>query len=467
MYISTTKINTPLVLEYILNDLLKSGIKPVLVGGCIRDHFLNKTNKDFDIELFNTNSLEDVEKILKKYGNVKFVGKSFGVLILSVDNFDFDFALPRTEKKIGKSHKDFEVISDGFLSFEKAALRRDFTINAIGYDWEKKEFLDPFNGMQDLKNKVLKHIDDVSFCEDSLRVYRALQFVARFDLKLDIDTKKLCKKIVANGECEHLSKERIYEEFKKLFLKSKKPSKGLELLRDFGLLKYFEELQALISCEQDKEYHPEGDVWIHTLMSVDELAKIIQKENIEDEYRKLYLFYAILCHDLGKPYCTKEINGRITSHKHEVLGIEPTISFLSKLTNEKKFIDIVCPLVKNHLAPFQLYLSQSSQKAIKRLSLKVNIEDLSLVCLADCLGRDIKDKDKCYKAVAWLLEEAKKLEIHNEPIKALVQGRDLIALGLKPSKEFKCILDFAFDLQIDKNLSKKEIVEILVKKYIF
>ncbi len=433
----------------------------------MRDSFLNVANKDFDIELFATNSLELVEKILKKYGTVKFVGKSFGVLILSVDGYDFDFALPRLEKKIGKTHNDFEVISDGFLSFEKAAKRRDFTINAIGYDWEKKEFLDPFDGIKDLENKTLRHIDDVSFCEDSLRVYRALQFVARFDLKLDDNTKELCKKIVANGDCEYLSKERIYEEFKKLFLKSHKPSLGLELLKDFGLLKYFEELQALISCEQDKQYHPEGDVWIHTLMTVDELAKIIKKENIQDEYRKLYLFYAILCHDLGKPYCTKEIKGKITSHKHEVLGIEPTITFLSKLTNEKKFIDIVCSLVKNHLAPFQLYLAESSQKAIKRLSLKVNIEDLSFICLADCLGRDIKDKDKCYKAVSWLLEKAKKLEIHNEPIKALVQGRDLISLGLKPSKKFKEILDFAFDLQIEENLSKEDILKTIIKMYKF
>ncbi len=465
MCISTIKIKIPSVLENILDDLLKSGIKPVLVGGCVRDSFLDVANKDFDIELFATNSLVDIEKILKKYGRVKYVGKSFGVLILSVDGYDFDFALPRLEKKTGKNHNDFDVISDGSLSFTQAARRRDFTINAIGYDWEKKEFLDPFDGMKDLENKVLRHIDNKSFCEDSLRIYRALQFVARFDLKIDIDTKKLCCDMVKNGECEHLSKERIYEEFKKLFLKSPKPSLGLELLKDFGLLKYFEELRALISCEQDKEYHPEGDVWIHTLMSLDELAKIVKKEKIQDEYRKLYLFYAILCHDFGKPYCTQKINGRITSHKHEVLGIEPTISFLSKLTNEKKFIDIVCSLVKNHLAPFQLYLAQSSQKAIKRLSLKVNIEDLSLVCLSDCLGRDIKDKDKCYKAVSWLLEEAKKLEVHNEPIKPLVQGKDLISLGLKPSKEFKKILDFAFDLQIDRNLDKEKILKKVIKLY--
>ena len=110
-------------------------------------------------------------------------------------------------------------------------------------------------------------------------------------------------------------------------------------------------------------------------------------------------------------------------------------------------------------------MAESSLKAIKRLSLKVNIEDLCLVCLADCLGRDIPDKDKCYAATIWLLEKAKALEIHNEPIKALVQGRDLIALGFNPSQKFKEILDFAFDLQLDEHLGKENIIKEILKKY--
>jgi tRNA nucleotidyltransferase (CCA-adding enzyme) len=465
MFTTTTTINLPVVLENILDDLLKIGVKPVLVGGCVRDYFFKIPNKDFDIELFGLNCLETIEKTLQKFGNVKLVGKLFGVLTLRVDEYDFDFALPRIEKKIGNSHTDFEIVSDANLSFKEAARRRDFTINAIGYDYESKEFLDPFNGLEDVKTKTLRHIDDKTFVEDSLRVYRAVQFTSRFDLKVEEKTLELCKKIVNSDECKYLPKERIYEEFKKLFLKSSKPSNGFELIREFGLLKYFPELQALIGCIQDKEYHPEGDVWVHTLMTIDELSKIIKKQNLEDEYRKLYLFYGILCHDLGKPFCTEVINERITSHKHESLGIEPTISFLSRLTNEKKFIDIVCSLVKNHLAPFQLYLAQSSEKAVKRLSLKVNIEDLCLVCLADCLGRDIPDKDKCYKATNWLLQKAKELEIHNAPILPLIQGRDLIKLGFKPGKKFKEILDFAFDLQIDEHMGKNEILLEISKKF--
>ena len=460
-----TKFKIPSILEDILKDLQKIGATPIIVGGSVRDYFLNIPVKDYDIEIFGINSLDIILKSLEKFGSVKLVGKSFGVLTLRVNEYDFDFALPRTETKIGNTHQDFEVITNANLSFKEAAIRRDFTINAIGYDFFKQEFLDPFDGIKDLKNKIIKHINDTTFIEDSLRVYRAVQFASRFDFKIDENTKELCKQIVLSDELNYLPKERIYEEFKKLFLKSAKPSIGFELLRKLGGLKYFPELEVLIDCIQDPIYHPEGDVWIHTMMSLDELARILKEENIQDEYRKLYLFYGILCHDFGKPFCTKEIDGKITSFKHESLGIEPTISFLSKLTNEKKFIEIVCSLVKNHLTPFQLYLAESSLKAIKRLSLKVNIEDLCLVCLADCLGRTIKDKEKCPNATSWLLNKAKELEIHNVPIKPLVQGRDLINLGFKPSEKFKEILEFAFDLQLDFHLEKELIIKKIMEKY--
>ena len=460
-----TKFKIPSILEDILKDLQKIGATPIIVGGSVRDFFLNIPVKDYDIEIFGIDSLDIIQKSLEKFGSVKLVGKSFGVLTLRVNEYDFDFALPRIEKKIGNTHQDFEVITNANLSFKEAAIRRDFTINAIGYDFFKQEFLDPFDGINDLKNKTIKHINDKTFIEDSLRVYRAIQFASRFDFKIDENTKELCKQIVLSDELNYLPKERIYEEFKKLFLKSAKPSIGFELLRKLGTLKYFPELEVLIDCIQDPIYHPEGDVWIHTMMSLDELARILKEENIQDEYRKLYLFYGILCHDFGKPFCTKEIDGKITSFKHESLGIEPTISFLSKLTNEKKFIEIVCSLVKNHLTPFQLYLAESSLKAIKRLSLKVNIEDLCLVCLADCLGRTIPDKEKCPNATSWLLNKAKELEIHNVPIKPLVQGRDLINLGFKPSEKFKEILEFAFDLQLDFHLEKELIIKKIMEKY--
>ncbi len=456
------KVNIPFVLEEVLIELKSIGVLPILVGGCVRDSFLNLPVKDFDIELFNIDFLEFVEKSLKKFGIVKEVGKSFGVLILTIDEYTFDFALARIEKKVDLGHKGFKVTIDTSLSFEEASLRRDFTINSIGYNYFEDKFLDPYNGIQDLENRKLKHIKEETFIEDPLRVYRAIQFTSRFNLEIDSKTFELCKKIVDNNELEELPKERVFEEFKKLFLKSKKPSIGFKLLKELGILKHFPELEALVGCIQDKQFHPEGDVWIHTLMTLDEMVKY----KTGDEYRDLYLFYALLCHDFGKPFCTEVTEeGRVISYKHETLGVEPTISFLKRLTNEKKFIEKIVPLVKNHLAPFSLYKAESSIKAVKRLSLKCNIEELCLICLADCKGRLIPNKDKCDKAIKWVLQKAREMNISKDGLKPLVQGRDLINLGLKPSKEFKKILEFAMDLQIDESLNKEQIIKKIKNDY--
>jgi tRNA nucleotidyltransferase (CCA-adding enzyme) len=465
MYILSTKkisIKLPNTLTGILKLLQEKGAKPILVGGCVRDHFLNLQIKDYDIEVFHIENFEILTKYLEQFGKVKLVGKSYGVLKLSVDNDEYDFALPRVEKKIAKGHKGFEVISNSYLSFKEAAKRRDFTINALGYDFINEEILDPFDGLKDLENKILRHIDDNSFIEDPLRVYRAIQFASRFDFTLAEKSFDLCKKMVSNNDLEELPNERIFEELKKLFLKSSKPSVGFELLKELGILKYYPELKALIGCEQEPQYHPEGDVWIHTLMCLDEMAKI----KTGDEYKDLVLFFAILCHDFGKPLCTKVIDGKITSHKHESLGIEPTISFLEKLTNDKKLIADILPLVKNHLSPFQLYLHNSSDKAVKRLALKVDIEMLCLVCLADCLGRTIEDKCKCHEAISWLKNRASQLEVTNSGPKAIIMGKDLIALGFAPGVLFKEILDYAFDLQLDEDLPKELIIEKIKEKYI-
>ncbi len=457
-----TSIKLPNTLTKILKLLQEKGAKPILVGGCVRDHFLNLQIKDYDIEVFHIENFETLTKYLEQFGKVKLVGKSYGVLKLTVDKQEYDFALPRIEKKIAKGHKGFEVISNSYLSFKEAAIRRDFTINALGYDFINEEILDPFGGLEDLENKILRHIDDNSFIEDPLRVYRAVQFASRFDFTIDKDSFILCKKMVLNGDLEELASERIFEELKKLFLKSLKPSIGFELLKELEILKYFPELKALIGCAQEPQYHPEGDVWIHTLMCLDEMAKI--KTN--DEYKDLVLFFAILCHDFGKPLCTKVIDGKITSYKHESLGIEPTVSFLEKLTNDKKLIADVLPLVKYHLSPFQLYLHNSSDKAVKRLALKVDIEMLCLVCLADCLGRTIEDKCKCHEAISWLKNRASQLEVTNSGPKAIVMGKDLIALGFTPGVLFKEILDYAFDLQLDEDLPKELIIEKIKEKYI-
>lgn len=221
----------------VLNKIISYDGTPILVGGCVRDYFLNLPVKDYDIEVYGINSLEELEHILEEFGDVNLVGKSFGILKLfsKVTNQEYDFSFPRTESKVALGHRGFEVIVQGDLEYKEASKRRDFTINSIGYDFKNRVFLDPYDGRADLEKKVLRYIDEITFIEDPLRVYRAIQFSARFNFQIDKKTYNLCKQITLTNEFKNLSKERIYEEYKKLFLKSKKPSIGLLVLNDLEI----------------------------------------------------------------------------------------------------------------------------------------------------------------------------------------------------------------------------------------
>ncbi|SFZ97771.1 tRNA nucleotidyltransferase [hydrothermal vent metagenome] len=459
----------PDIIKKISKKLQEHNAKAVVVGGSVRDHFLNIAVKDYDIEVYGLGSMDELEEILLKYGSVNIVGKSFGVLKFTYNNEEYDFSFPRVEEKVTKGHKGFDVAVDGSMSFKEASKRRDFTINAMGYDIEEKTFLDPFDGRKDMKLNILRHIDDESFVEDPLRVYRAVQFVARFSYVLADETKKLCKYMVKMNMLDELPKERVYSEFKKLLLKAKKPSIGFEILRELEVLKYFPELKALIAVPQNPKWHPEGDVWVHTLMCIDVMSSICRSEcpHPDNKKQKLKLMFAILCHDFGKPSTTAydKVSGCIRSIGHEVAGLEPTKSFIYRLTDEHDFIKSVLPLVKYHMQPSLFFKNGSKSGAIRRLATKVNIEELVLVAKADFLGRTSKEAMKgVYEAGDWLLERAKNLKVQNRALDNLLQGRDLISLGLKPSAEFKIILDEVYELQLDGILTTKEEALTYVKK---
>ncbi len=265
----------PKILKTISQILKNRQAKAIIVGGSVRDHFLELPIKDYDVEVYGLERLEELETILAQYGSVNLVGKSFGVLKFTYEGEEYDFSFPRTEEKVGVGHRGFEVEVNGALAYGEASKRRDFTLNALGYDIENDEFLDPFGGLQDMEQKRLRHIDDETFVEDPLRLYRAVQFSARFGYTLADETFVLCQKMVSEGMLEELPKERIYVEWQKLLLKSPKPSIGFELMRKLGITKrYFPELHALIDVPQSPQWHPEGDVWIHTMMTVDEMANI-------------------------------------------------------------------------------------------------------------------------------------------------------------------------------------------------
>ncbi len=443
----------PNILQSISQTLTAKGAKAIIVGGSVRDYFLGIEAKDYDIEVYGLEALEALEKILKSFGRVELVGKSFGVLKFIYQGEEYDFSFPRSEEKVAKGHKGFTVKVDGSYSYEKAARRRDFTVNAMGYEIESQTFLDPFGGREDMQAKILRHIDEKTFVEDPLRIYRGVQFCARFGYEMADETKELCTIMIEEGALDELPKERVYEEFKKLLLKAEKPSVGFELMREIGALKQFVELDALIGVEQEKRWHPEGDVWVHTMMAIDAMARL----KTGDEKRDLMLMYAELCHDFGKPSTTKVMDGRIRSLGHERAGLEPTQMFMSRVTNEQDFIDKILSLVNYHLSPSMLYHDKSSKSAVRRLSTKVNIEDLVIVAKADFLGRTTKEAlEGEYPAGEWLLEMAKNLDVLNTAPKMLLQGRDLIALGLKPSKQFKEILDRVYEMQLEGKVGTLE-----------
>ncbi|USN51840.1 MAG: HD domain-containing protein [Myxococcales bacterium] len=445
-------LKNPIVLEQHLEKLIsvieKFGGKALLVGGCVRDHLLGITAKDFDIEVYGLES-KALEEILSKNFSVYAVGKSFGIFKVSVqlnnEQKTFDVALPRRENKNGRGHKGFVVTTDPHMTFEEASSRRDFTINAMGIDTKNQSLIDPYDGEKALDQRILRHVSH-AFIEDPLRVLRAAQFCARFNLLLHDDTIALCKSL--KEELTSLSKERIFEEMKKLLF-SPTPSIGLEILRNTEALILFPELEALIGCEQDPEWHPEGDVWIHSLMVTDEAAKICT-DLPQDE--RLIVMAGALCHDLGKPSTTIFKDGHVKSPGHEQAGHEPTLLLLEHMGFPKKYYDDIACLVMEHLKPFQLYKKREevSDGAIRRLCSRVNVDHLLMVSKADFLGRTSLEALSGFDpSEEWLKEKVKMIMGQIKKPSPIIQGRHLIALGMKPGKHFSPLLDQAFEAQLD------------------
>jgi tRNA nucleotidyltransferase (CCA-adding enzyme) len=470
MIVKHEPMTLPPILLNISHFLSTHHVKAIVVGGAVRDHFLTIEHTDYDIEVYGVENIHFLAQLLEHFGSVSMVGKSFGVLKLTLEGYVFDFSLPRIEKKVAEGHRGFSITIDGALAFQVAAKRRDFTMNAIGYDIEKRYFLDPYGGCQDIEHRVLKCVDKQSFQEDPLRVYRGIQFAARFRFILEEQTLQLCKEMVALGMLDELPKERVFAEWKKLLLQAKKPSVGFGLMQSLGMLHYFPELEALQGVPQSAKWHPEGDVWIHTLLCVDAMATLLRKEEkVCDEKEYLQLMFAILCHDLGKAVTTtfNEKKGDYQAIGHEVAGVALTKTLLYRVMDEHHFIESITPFVLHHLKPSQFYKSGAKSGAIRRLATKVNIEKLVKVAKADFLGRTTQEAQQgVYVAGEWLLMRAEALKVKSEALPNLLQGKDLIALGLEPSKQFKKILDEVYALYLEGILySKEEAIHYVKERY--
>jgi len=411
-------ITYPKILNPIFNELYKHDINPIIIGGYVRDFMLNIKSNDIDIELYNVASLKNVEKILKKFGNVNSVGKSFGVCKLAYKNLDLDFSLPRIDSKISQGHLGFNVEVDSSLDFKTATSRRDFTINAIGYDIKNQELLDPFHGLKDLKNKILKAVDITKFDEDPLRVMRALMFASRFEFNLDDALLFKCKKMMNENILQELPPQRIFQEIKKLLLKSKKPSYGFLILKEIDGFNFFDEFNSL----KDKEY-------LDVISSLD----YFKSYNFNDDNKSIIIMLSILL--------SKFSNNKIES-------------FLNKLTNSKKIITDISTFVHT-----QFNLTQFDNYNVYKLATKVNIE-------LYCYYLNAVNHNKTNKDIMILLKKAQALNVLNTKKKPILEGKDLINLNLKPSKLFSKILEDAYNAQLKEEFKNKKEALIWLKQYL-
>ena len=418
-----------------------AGGRALMVGGSVRDLLCGRHVKDVDIEVFGL-APDDLKRILGEAYELDLVGISFGVL--KIKHLDIDISLPRRESKRGLGHKGFDIASDPSLPIPEAASRRDFTVNAIYYDPLAAELIDPHGGARDLADGVLRHVSE-KFREDPLRVLRGMQFVARFGLDPAPETVAVCRTVTPEG----LPPERLFEEWAKLLVKGVQIRRGLEFLRATGWVEYYPELACLIGCEQDPKWHPEGDVWTHTGYALDAFVRRRTGERDED----LIVGLAVLCHDFGKPATTThDPDGHIRSRGHDTAGVAPTLSFLCRLTNEERILREVPPLVEQHMQPFSLWRAKAGDAAIRRLSLKVGrIDRLLRVAHADDEGRPgaLPGGTSGGEDLAWLAAAAERLRVAAAAPKPILMGRDLIALGYKPSPQFGKWLDACFEAQLD------------------
>ena len=417
-----------------------------LVGGCVRDALIGTEGKDFDLEVFGIDS-GTLIRALSPWGRTDTVGRSFGVVKLSIPGHTFDFSLPRRDSKTGPGHRGFEVDVDPGLSPREAAARRDFTVNAMMYDPRRGELLDFFGGESDLQNRILRHTSP-AFSEDPLRVLRGMQFASRFELTAAPETLELCRSI--SGTYGELAIERVREEWMKWATKSVLPSAGLRFLRDAGWLEHFPEVAALAGVKQDPEWHPEGDVWTHTLECLDALMTLPEWQAADAAGRAI-LALAVLAHDFGKPACTQivERDGRmrIVSPGHEPAGGPIAVSFLERLAIPASLADSVVPLVLNHLA----HLTDPTPRAIRRLARRLapaTIRQLAVVMTADAFGRPPRPRE-IPAGVSGLLAAAGTMKLASSAPRPILLGRHLTSEGWVPGPEFKPVLDAAFEAQLD------------------
>ena len=426
-----------------------AGGRALLVGGCVRDALMGVQPKDWDLEVYGV-APERLREILDRFGPVNVVGEAFTVYKLGSD---LDVSMPRRERKSGRGHRAFVIEGDPAMSVTEAARRRDFTINAILQDPLTDEIIDPFDGRRDIAQGVLRAVSAETFPEDSLRVLRAAQFAARFEFRVEPETVELCRGI----DLTDLPAERIWGELEKMLLRARQPSIGLGWLHALGVLeKLFPEINALIDVPQDAEWHPEGDVFVHTRLTLDRARELIDELSYA---RQVTVMVAALAHDFGKPATTEFIEGRLRSRGHEAAGVPPAETFLDRINMHTiDGYDVrgqVIALVREHLKPGEFFKKRDEvgEGAFRRLARRCEPDLLYRVAKADSLGRNAPwvPQEKWYgsEAQEWFIQRARELDVEQRPPEPLLLGRHLLALGVEPGPRVGDITRSVYEMQLD------------------
>lgn len=432
------------------------GFRALVVGGAVRDALLGANPKDVDIEVYGA-TLEQLTDALAGY-RLDLVGKSFGVIKVNLGGGVFlDLSVPRRDNRTGTGHRDFVVTFDPTITPREAAGRRDFTLNAMGYDPETGELHDYYGGLAHLQARVLEATTE-AYKEDALRVLRGMQFVGRFGLTATQRTLEMSREM--RQDFAALPVERLYEEWLKLAAKAKHPKMAMEFLQNAGWLSLFPEVAALVGVPQDPEWHPEGDAWVHTLFVMEAAVEVAERENLCTEDRVTLLLSA-LTHDLGKPSTTvqREKKGemRWTAYGHEAASVPLAKNFLTSVGMPKSVIEKVLPLVANHMAP-HMAKDGVSTKQVRKLSERCapsNIAMLALLCESDSSGRPPLAKGRPVE-VQRLLDKASEQQVVNKPMERLVKGQDLLDRGMAPSPVIGDWVRRAWDAQMENKFSTRE-----------
>jgi len=398
----------------IANDIREAGGRAYLVGGWVRDALLGKSCRDYDVEVYDM-AQDALVPILSKYGRTNLVGKAFGVIHLAMKGLSLDFSFPRTESKVGYGHRGFVVHTDEKLSFKEAALRRDFTINAMGMELPDLTLCDPYGGIDDLKTHTLRHVGP-AFAEDSLRILRGVQFASRFGCTLAPSTVELCRTL----SLDDLSVERLFEEFKKWLLKPGKPSLGLRAFLDIKLDEYFPEIRPF-----ENSWDTLGAV-LDNMAALRDSCLAENKPCSLSEAQTMEFAFAALLAD----------------------SADTSLKFLERITNEVHLLKIVPPLLKafREIAPAIV----DEAPALRRLAVKLG--GLKLLCLlVQCAPREFFATDRDFAEKLW--RSATEYDLLEAAPQPYLTGKMLMDLGVKPGKQMGDIIKASFELQLDGKIA--------------